>query len=193
MIKNQATPAFCTAFVAVLCFLTVIRISVKRGTSVPVDAPHSQPSLARQPGVPGGIVGHWYMGTMMGKDCDLILHADGTMTVQTGGCFHKDEPIRVRWRITRDKITWSNAAILKPLSSLQLEKQFGSYLSIIQVGKNTVLVPQNNAPVVKRESYHYQRCFWKNLMGDKGLKLPEEAKYIDRRREKSLGFTTGND
>jgi hypothetical protein len=125
---------------------------------------------------PDHIIGKWYMGTMMGFDCDLSIDADHTMTIQTGGCFHQDPPIKLNWRIVGDKIFWSPRSIPSIFSNARWKKGFGSYLSIVRVGKNIVLVPQRAETEIKRQGYDHEYCFWRNLMGDAGLELPKEAR-----------------
>lgn len=96
------------------------------------------------------------MGTMMGVDCDLRIKADHTMTVQTGGCFHSEPAIRVRWQISGNKITWSDSDLLPIFASSTLKK---------------------------RRGYDYEFCFWPNLLGDKGLELPKEAREFNKWRQ----------
>ncbi len=167
----RSVGAVCAAFaVGMASLVAVNRTSAEQRVPAAKDR---RTSPTRQDVEPGRVIGKWYMGTMTGVDCNVSVNADRTLTVQWGGCFHQDPVIKATWKISADKITWSDAT---------LKKRLGPHLSVVGVGKNIVLVPQSNESKVKRHGYHYEYCFWRNLMGDKGLELPKEARELDKRR-----------
>ncbi|RYF50603.1 MAG: hypothetical protein EOO38_05265 [Cytophagaceae bacterium] len=182
MIKKQIAVVLVTAFVVSTCLLSDMNATfAERSTSASVQKVSLTQSGTTSPVALSKVAGYWYMGTMTGRDCNLILRANGTMSVQTGGCFHQDDPIELRWKITGNKIIWSNPSLTHLRSSDTVSKLLGTHLFVVQVGENTVLVPQTKEAIIKRKNYHYTECFWKNLLGAKGLELPKEAEEINRR------------
>ncbi len=118
------------------------------------------------------VSGHWYMGTMSGEDHNLTLNADGTLSLQNGGCFHQEPSIKSSWRQQGSQITFDNAV---------LKRQLGTYLRIIRYQGYLLLVPQRQeAEIAKSSGYPPYYCFWQNLMQD-GLQLPQLA-YRDAKR-----------
>ncbi len=106
------------------------------------------------------------MGTMSGEDHDLIVNADGTMSLQNGGCFHQDPPIKSLWRRTGNRITFDNAA---------LKRQLGLYLRVVRYRGYMLLVPQRQeAKIARSFGYPPHYCFWQSLMRG-GLQLPRLA------------------
>jgi hypothetical protein len=107
----------------------------------------------------------------MGVDCNLTINPNWTLTVQSGGCFHQDEPIESKWTLSGNRIILSDPA---------LKNKFGPHLTIRKVGKNLVFVPQENERAVRQRGFHHHICFWKNLLGEEGLELPAETEAITK-------------
>jgi len=119
--------------------------------------------------VPRGepVLGYWYMGTMSGEDHNLILNADGTLSLQNGGCFHQDPAIKSSWRRKGNRITFDNAA---------LRSQLGSALRIVRYRGYVLLVPQRrDAESTRLSGYSLRYCFWQNSMQAGGLRIPPLA------------------
>lgn len=111
------------------------------------------------------LVGNWYMGTMSGFDCNLEIRPDNTLTVQFGGCFHQDPPIKTRWKIEGDKIRFRSTA---------LDQSLGSYLRVARYKNHFVLLPERQQAQQGQHPYSYNHCFWRNLMKN-GLQLSKDA------------------
>lgn len=115
-------------------------------------------------------VGYWYMGTGMGVDCNLRVKADHTLRVQYSGCFHRDPPLFASWGLQGN--------LLQIVGSRTLDAKLGTHLLITRFKGNRVLVPENERDTVSRQEYAPEHCFWKNLLGGKGLRLPKEAEKL---------------
>ena len=111
-----------------------------------------------------GLEGDWYMGTMMGSDCNLHIDATNTLKIEFGGCFGQDPIIQTHWKFKDDKILF--------LSS-NLNSSLGIYLAIDRYKGHVVLIPERNSNFGV-QNYSYSRCFWRNLMKD-GLELSKDA------------------
>jgi hypothetical protein len=122
-------------------------------------------------------VGHWYMGTARGLDCNLKLTPAGALTIRWRGCFHQDPEIASEWKL-------ENSCLF--LQHPTLVKRLGSYLRVSKQGKYTVLIPQNQETRVKREGFDYELCFWPNALEDHGLEIPKEASQWHEKRQKLL-------
>lgn len=111
------------------------------------------------------LVGQWYMGTGAGYDCDLTIRPDHTLSVQYGGCFHRDPAIESGWKLQGDRIKLQNDALLKTL---------GSSLKIGKYKGHLVLLPERPQSSDGKVSYALSRSFWKNTMKD-GLQISKDA------------------
>ena len=145
-------------------FQLVVPALLLPGLMFIVRVPTVRAGASKPPVKAQQIVGDWYMGTMSGVDCDLTIRANKTLTVQTGGCFRRDPPIRTTWRLQGDRIL---------LGSPALSTTFGSYLRVARYKNNLVLVPQRTSATQARP-YSFHHTFWKNTMKN-GLQLPAAA------------------
>ena len=123
-------------------------------------------------GVPASLLGYWYMGTMMGEDCNLIVKQDFMLKVRFGGCFSSEPWVESPFQVEGDKIV---------LGESSLRRKFGKYLSHEIYKANDVLVPEVNKDDVSTNGFRQDHCFWRNLLGEKGLELPPDARDFDRR------------
>ncbi len=126
------------------------------------------------------IIGRWYMGTAMGRDCNLDLQPNHVLHLQERGCFHKDPAISAHWRLEGQKVTF-----VEPL----VKQLLGGYLLIAYYRDNMVLVPENERDKVSKHGFIHYFCFWRNL-ADSGLALPSDAnalreQYLQQLQSKS--------
>ena len=119
---------------------------------------------------PAALPGHWYMGTMMGQDCNLHLLANHHMVARYGGCFHQDPPLSAMWRREGDKVFIEKSAALRQV--------LGAYLKISHRGRNDILIPETHLSEVQKRGAFPRLCFWRNLLKNRGMELPEAARRL---------------
>ena len=133
---------------------------------ISVESVHISAEDAKKPVVnTRQMVGDWYMGTMSGYDCNLQIRADNTLSVQFGGCFHRDPAIETRWKLQADRINFQNANLVKTL---------GSSLKIGKYKGHLVLLPERSQGANGKNSYALSQSFWRNTMKDR-LEISKDA------------------
>ena len=111
------------------------------------------------------MVGDWYMGTMMGYDCNLQIRPNHTLSVRYGGCFHQDPANETGWKLQGDRIKFQNDNLLKTLGA---SLKFGKYKG------HLVLLPERAQNASGQDSYALADSFWRNTMKG-GLKISKDA------------------
>jgi hypothetical protein len=105
------------------------------------------------------------MGTMSGFDCDLKISSTNTLSVQFGGCFHRDPAVKTQWKLQGDRIKFQ---------STSLNKSLGSSLRVVRYKGHLVLLPGRPQPNQGKHKYSYSHCFWRNTLKN-GLQLSKDA------------------
>jgi len=114
---------------------------------------------------PKQLVGNWYMGTMSGFDCNLKISSTNTLSIQFGGCFRQDSPIKTKGKLQGNRIKFQNAS---------LNKSLGSSLRVVKYKGHFMLIPERPQANRGTHEYSYHHSFWRNIMKN-GLQLSKDA------------------
>ena len=154
------------------CLLTALMVCGFSSTSSIADARKSS-NESTESSQEELLIGAWYMGTMAGKDCNLIIRRNHTLVVQNGGCFHHDPPIESSWALDSKQIEFTNKS---------LQRQFGRHFRMVTTDKNLVLIPEKPEMNVRKHGYVHYFCFWRNFLTN-GLELSPQAESWRKRYE----------